>query len=299
MRRRLAVLAPVVVLGAILASLPAAIAHASCAQPQPRAAWTHPADGAVDVPLDARLLVLPTYGDLTVTATVNGAAAATATDSTSDLVQFVLPAMAPGSGHDVVLRLKGTAPGSAWTEQKLHFTAGTAALGPPPGAATIRSHQRSVSDGHLSAACAPLLPAQACHDTGQDTHLRFDAVATGSPAVAWLLGPPGTHADTFVWPASCGLPLVFVRAREDGCFSLRAVDAGGRIGLAGQHCVPFEEAGCSAARTDGPSGLWPVGVAFGLTWLVLRRFRDQGVRTYLLPISATALPKAASQCRCR
>lgn len=250
--------------------LGAAEALASCAQPQPRAAWTFPADGATDVPLDARLLVLPTYGDLTVTATVDGAAAATATESTSDLLQFTLPGLEPGSNHAVVLRLRGSAPDAPWLEQKLQFTVGTASLGPPPGAATVRGHSRTTADGHLSAACAPLLPAQECHDTGEDTHLRFDAVASGSPAVAWLIGPPGAHADTFVWPTACGLPQVKVRAREDGCFSLRAVDAAGRIGLAGQHCVPFEEAGCQAGRTGGRGTAWGL-VAVGLGLVAWRR----------------------------
>lgn len=183
-------------------------AHASCSGPSGRVLWTYPADGAVDVPTNTRLLVTD---DSAGRPKLNGTQLTPDQDGTFDLGE-----LAPNTTYRVTWD-----PMRENTEQ--HAISFTTGAGPSLGSAPASPEPLDVV--RLSPSYyphCPLLGFQGCFDTGAPLRVGFEPV---EDALAWLVEIPSCDGTVrhMVWPAECGPPAV---EAYDGriCASLRATD---------------------------------------------------------------------------
>jgi hypothetical protein len=179
----------------------ARLAWASCAPVEQGLLWSYPANGSVEVPVDADLLV---NGELSGLPTLAGEPLLRIATGVYDL-----GALEPQTRYEV-----------RWDGAAISFTTGDAAAPSPRDPSSDILVTRNPSD---FAPC-PLLPAQGCFDTGQRTWVRFDL----GPALAWVLDVVSCDGRmrTMVWPSSCGAPVV---ESEDRilCVSARTTSGAG------------------------------------------------------------------------
>ena len=123
-------------------------APASCIGPSGRVLWTYPADGAVDVPTNARLLVSDEFGS---TPSLNGQALPVSHDGV-----FELGELAPNTSYRVTWP-----PGLLEVGPAISFTTGA---GPSPQMAPGLPEPLAVTRDRSARSC-PLVPAQGCFDT--------------------------------------------------------------------------------------------------------------------------------------
>lgn len=190
----------------LVALLAGRAALASCIGPSGRVRWTYPADGAVEVPTNARLLAA---GDSPGRPSLNGVLLAPDPDGSFDLGELT-----PHTTYRVTwapLRQDGDG-------QIITFTTGAGpSLEKAPAAPEPLYVRRNPSDYSQ----CPLVGYQGCFDTGAPQRVSF---APGGDALAWLVeGQSCDGTVRMVWPAECGPPVIESYAASI-CVSLRATD---------------------------------------------------------------------------
>lgn len=258
-------------------------ASASCVPPDPAIVWSYPAEGATDVPVDARIFLrLNTYSRPT-SITVNGMVVNWAGAGATVEDMFSPGPLTPNTAY--LVTTTATGPEGPVTLE-LRFTTGTgmAAAVETPVLSNLRlDPYEAPSVPHT---CPAVLEAQDCFDTGQDVVVRADA--TGNPTL-WVLwsypaGDAGPVAPRLLasWPGECGAPsYVTHRDRfemDPSCLRVTAVGANGEISqsnfLCPEELPPMMEAkGCSAGPTSRAPGVACFSAGLALAALGVRRRR--------------------------
>jgi hypothetical protein len=227
-------------------------AHGSCIGPSGLVLWTYPADGAVDVPTNARLHV---SSDGAGSPSLDGQQLPYSADGVFDLGQ-----LAPNTTYQVTwasgLQAEGEGEG-----QSISFTTGAGpALAPAPSVPEPLAVTRD-----RSALPCRLVAPQGCFDTGQRTGVTFEPSTT---PVAWLVESLYCNGSIhrMVWPGECGTPLV---ESEDArvCARLRATD-GVHVSEATQVICSFPQLPRNislATRSDCVGAEFPLRDALTLT----------------------------------
>jgi len=196
-------MAPGLLVG-LAALLAGRLAEASCAGPSGQVLWTYPANGAVDVPTNTRLLVTE---DSAGRPSINGTLLAPDQDGTFDLGE-----LAPNTTYEVVWRPMRV--GS--TAQSISFTTGG---GPSLDAAPPVQEPLAVTRAGNVSSCR--LAPRGCFDTGRNAVAFWPKTAP----VAWLVESQDCRGDIqrMIWPGECGAPTIeTLDARV--CARLRATD---------------------------------------------------------------------------
>ncbi|HEY0708985.1 MAG TPA: Ig-like domain-containing protein [Polyangia bacterium] len=222
---------------ALVAARPA---EAGCAPPQPALHWTHPADGAEDVPTDTGIWILPRAQSLT----LNGVALTSANGRL-----FQPDSLLPNTTYTVEVSSSLPPP----TVLRFSFTtgAGPRDIAPPkPPTATSRFLDERPA---LSPACQAILTGRDCFDTPPYQHLTFDVPER---PLFWLIrqlpGPlsqssspsssPSSPSPRQLfeaeWPAACGAPVVFGKINRDDCHELVAFNERGESTTSPPVCTP-------------------------------------------------------------
>ncbi len=206
-------------------------ARASCLAPQPGLLWSYPANGAIDVPVDADLFV---SGDLYGLPTLAGEPLPRIAIGVYDLGR-----LAPQTRYEV--RGEGAV---------IAFTTGGAASPLP----REPSSDVLVTRNPIDFASCPLLLPQGCFDTGQRTWVRFDV----GPAMVWLLDVVSCDGTVrqMVWPSVCGAPVV---ESEDRilCVSARSTNGAGFSESTGVICSAPDVPPGTLPRSSTCQGAWP------------------------------------------
>jgi hypothetical protein len=184
-RRGLPSLALATVLGCFVTALPRA-APASCAPPASTVLWSYPENGAVEVPLDADLLV---SGDVGGSATLNGAP---------------LTLLEPGM-YDLGVLEPETRYEVAWSTAVIAFETGTQRAN--PGSLDLEGNPLELTRDPVLSDCPLTLP-QGCFDTGPPARVQFEPPVG---ALAWLVDVQQCDGSsrTVLWPSGCGAPVVW------------------------------------------------------------------------------------------
>jgi hypothetical protein len=206
-------------------------AQASCLSPERGLLWSYPANGAIDVPVDADLFVngelygLPTLADAPLPRIATGV--------------YDLGRLVPQTRYEV-----------RWDGAVIAFTTGDAASPLP----REPSSDVLVTRNPFDFTRCPLLLPQGCFDTGQHTSVRFDV---GS-AVAWLLDVVSCDGTVrqMVWPSGCGGPVV---ESEDRilCVSARGTGGAGFSETTGVICSAPDVPAGALPRSSACQGAWP------------------------------------------
>lgn len=206
-------------------------ARASCLAPEPGLLWSYPANGAIEVPIDA---------DLFVTGELYGA---------PTLAGEPLPRMATGV-YDLGPLVPQTRYEVRWDGAVIAFTTGDRASPLPrePAADVL------VTRNPIAFAGCPLVLPQGCFDTGQHTSVRFDA----GLAMAWLLDVVSCDGTVrqMVWPSGCGAPVVESEERIL-CVSARSTSGAGFSGATGVICSAPDVSPGTLPRSSACQGAWP------------------------------------------
>jgi len=201
MKRGLAIAS---LIASALASPPA---RASCAPPPPELVWSYPADGQAAVPTNATIWILLPNWTQPATISLDGAEVPVNGFGFGYVPEQPL---SPNSPHQVTFRATPARVQPA-VELTIHFTtgAGPADATPSPTPAVLWASASTTRD--LTPTCERVLDAMECFDTGPRFHLIF---TTEAMPLLWIIesvGSDSTAAPWFeLWPASCGLPEVFV-----------------------------------------------------------------------------------------
>jgi hypothetical protein len=258
-------------------------ASASCVPPDPAIVWSYPAEGATDVPVDARIFLrLNTYSRPS-SITVNGVVVNSAGAGATVEDMFSPGPLTPNTAYLVTTTATGPE-GPVTLELRFTTGTGTAAAVETPVLSNLRlDPYEAPSVPHT---CPAVLEAQDCFDTGQDVVVRADA--TGNPTM-WVLwsypaGDAGPVAPRLLasWPGECGAPsYVTHRDRfemDPSCLRVTAVGANGEISqsnfLCPEELPPMMEAkGCSAGPTSRAPGVACFSAGLALAALGVRRRR--------------------------
>ena len=210
--------------------------------------WTHPSDGAIDVPTNTQLLVTgESYG----APSLNGVRLAPGASGV-----FSLGELEPHTLYQV------TWDESVPASEAFSFTTGGGpSMAPAPD---ISSSVEVTRNPAREGVHCPLVTSEGCFDTGPPARVLFDA---GAAPVAWIV--ESLSCEGFVrqrvWPAQCGLPLL---EREDRivCARLQASDGVHLSAATELICsAPQLAANVSLARSSGCIGAWPPEAALTLT----------------------------------
>jgi hypothetical protein len=180
-------------------------ASASCLPPEGRVLWTYPANGAVDVPTNAQLLVSDEAGR---TPSLDGKVLPASGEGVFDL-----GALEPNTTYQVTWPSGFQEVGAS-----LSFTTGAGpSFEPPPGV----PEPVAVTRDPAVPSCR-LVASQGCFDTGVRAGVGFKPSET---PVAWLVESLYCRRDSrrMVWPSECGAP--FIQSEDPRvCVRLRATD---------------------------------------------------------------------------
>jgi hypothetical protein len=223
------------VAGAAVAALvltPAHSAQADCAVPAPSVVWSSPAAGAVDVPVDADLLILTERIDL---------ASAEATLFIGGLIElplqagsplpghFDLPELEPNQAHTIVLHPEQGSPIT------IGFTTGQRRASSEGGALGLISiSQEPYAPGLIEEGlCHDVLFRDSCFDTGIP-FLQTVEVEAGSVAEHSLWAIETVRLDfeeSYIqsWPAVCGSPRQWGTLPSDAQYRLYNIGESGAI----------------------------------------------------------------------
>jgi hypothetical protein len=233
------------------------VARASCSSPAFEVLWAYPADGDVDVPVNAQLWLLTSSWSSSEMITLNGEPVIGTMQSFGS--QVIDPGLLQAD-TDYVLELRFFV-GS--TDERVVTIAFHTASEPAEAVSA------SQAVGHTSATgsyeghpCEEVVSAQDCFDTGQDTLLTVST--EDDDALGWVieLEGRGTRA---VWPARCGDPSLYSYADSvlHGCLLVRKIGPGGLLSEATQYCPeghipsdaavpePRDDASVPVGQTDG------------------------------------------------
>jgi hypothetical protein len=231
--------------------------------------WSHPGNGAQEVPIDA---------DLFVNGQLNGS---------PSLAGVPLPRIAAGV-YDLGPLEPQTSYEIRWEGAAIVFTTGSAtAPAPREPASDVR-----VTRNPVDFAGCPLVPPQGCFDTDQHTAVRFDA----GPALAWRVDVRSCDGSVrqMLWPSACGVPVVESEDRIV-CASSSSTQGAGFSEPSGVVCsvpdVPLD----TIPRNSGCLAAWPPEGALTLA-------ADDGVTLGSLggpvtsPDEPSAQPEPAAGC---
>jgi len=209
----------------------ASSARASCDGPQFGLLWSYPANGAVDVPIDADLFVT---GQLGGPLTLDGEP---------------LPIIAPGvydlGRLEPLTRYEVRSEGPV-----IAFTTGEeAAFAPRAPQSDVRLTRNPVDYRRC-----PIVLDQGCFDTGNRTSVRFDAGA----GIAWLLEVTtcGAPPRQLLWPGVCGPPVIDSEDRIV-CASARSTNGNGFSESTGVICSAPDVPPGTLPRSSSCTGAWP------------------------------------------
>jgi hypothetical protein len=252
----------------------AAPTSARCTQPEPSIVWSHPAQGATDVPTNTDLWIMPTGWGGPPRVSRQG----------SELPRAELP-----FGYD----LGELPPNSEITLQvevdgeplELAFTTASGPSAADPGAAPGAVTATSSPNYALSELCQAALNSQDCFDTGQNTYHEF--TPTGH-AVGWLVASNTALHSVNLWPGECGAPRLFDYDYNSPCVVLSGIDASGATHAGERVCVTSQGEsddaertvpawGCALPRAQGAG--WGAGWALSLLG-VLGRWRTARSRRH-------------------
>jgi hypothetical protein len=283
----------VLLIAAVACAGLARVANAMCIAPKPAVLWSYPSAGADDVPTDAVFWFVVTSHAPRVE--LNGETLQVSSESSPvfDAVAVDPGPLAPDS--DFVLRLEFDA------APKLEIPFHTASADKSaPAEPTVRGDHETpgLSPTH---ACADVISAQGCFDTGQDATIELD-IAPGTDAIAWLV-----HTDVgenTLWPATCGMPALVVHSTFGiGCADIQAVGKGGALSETTRYCMEGGEnvptlgtsggAGSTGAASNAGAGS-DVEVNKGCSVIAVRSNRERA-RSYALCV----LPLLALRARRR
>jgi hypothetical protein len=190
-------------LSLLFASRPA---HAQCGAAAPAIVWSYPAAGQGDVPTNARVWLLTSFGRQPREVTIDGV---TVRQSGVDFSYVPDQPFTPNAPHQVTVTYPGVAP------LTIDFTTGAGPVDLPAPDFPLTRWATPLPTRTLSAQCQAALSAMSCFNAGEDTHLVF---ATEGTPLAWLIERvPLNDTDPrelHLWPAGCGLPEVFARAAD-------------------------------------------------------------------------------------
>jgi hypothetical protein len=231
------------------------MAHASCTSPALEVLWAYPADGDVDVPVNAQLWVLTSSWRSSEMITLNGEPVTGGMQSSGS--QVIDPGLLEAD-TDYVLELRFFV-GSA-DEQVVTIAFHTA--GEPAEAASASQtigHTRATGryDNH---ACADVISAQGCFDTGQNTLITV--LTDDDDALGWVIEfeERGWSA---VWPARCGDPSLYSYADNMflRCLLVQKIGPGGLLSEATKYCVDQKDGGFVNPLDSGMTGMNGGGTA--------------------------------------
>ena len=187
-------------------------AHAICDIPPPSILWSSPAEGAVEVPIDADLLLVTRSVYLNVAqVTLVGGGTERALPAASALPNhFDLGALEPD--RDYTVRITQEA-----NTLELHFTTGRVPAPSAAGELLLRSVNRD-PEASLPELCSDVLRADTCYDTDPPSLYAFEVDDSPAPVGAdtlWLVErmvlDPDPNVDYSLpfrpWPAACGTPM--------------------------------------------------------------------------------------------
>lgn len=261
-------------------------ASASCVPPDPAIVWSYPAEGATDVPVDARIFLrLNTYSRPT-SITVNGVVVSWAGPGSAVEDMFSPGPLTPNTAYLVTTTATGPE-GPVTLELRFTTGTGTAAALETPVLSNLRLD--SYEAPSVPHTCPAVLEAQDCFDTGQDAVVRADA--TGNATMWMLWSYPARDAGPIAprllaaWPGECGAPsYVTHRDRfeaDPACLRVTAVGANGETResnfLCPEEYPPIMAAsGCSAGSSGRGVGVGSLAALAALTTLAARRRRRRG-----------------------
>jgi hypothetical protein len=195
-------------------------AHANCSLAPTSIVWSSPAEGAVDVPIDADLLLVTESVYLPIAQiTLVGEGTERALEAASALPNhFDLGELAADGAYTVMIK-QGPEQGTKSVE--LHFTTGHRRAPSAEGEVLLRSVSLDIpSESPAPELCSAVLYADTCYDTGLPGLYAFDVDANPSPVGAeslWMMEltirdrkPGADYGLEFKpWPAACGVPIAF------------------------------------------------------------------------------------------
>lgn len=226
-----------------LAVLPSS-GHADCLTAEPMLLWSYPADGDVEVPINAQVWILSTLAALAspTLVSLNGetltpaAAEASATQISRRSLHFVPSELAVNTRYTlrVVYAQVGSRAGHTF---ELNFTTGSA-YATTGRAARVAARSVEATEESRSEPCAELRAVQGCFDTIEANPPQVHRLdLRPSDAIAWFVRtnqPDGS----ILWPSSCGAPRLLLRdALPDECFFVRAVARGGLPEPESRYCA--------------------------------------------------------------
>ena len=208
-------------------------ALAVCARPQEGIIWSYPAEGATDVPTDARLFILMNQfnGLLRHPVVVNGELLNLDPNDTALGINLHLQ---PNQAYVIELPPLGHP-----SPPTLRFTTGATAAPDSPPAPPVVDRATALQDRVLSSTCLNALFLGTCFDIGRPEHLVLE---TRSRPLFFALdqSQPGAPPHTIIWPAECGAPEVFGWGGScAGRFRITAVGPTGQSASADFICEPL------------------------------------------------------------
>jgi MYXO-CTERM domain-containing protein len=198
------------IVGVALLLMTAHSAWARCALPDPSVVWSSPAAGAVDVPVDADLLILTETIDpasTEVTLLVDGLIELPLEAGSALPGHYDLPELEPNQAQTIVLRPEGGTPIT------IGFTTGERRASDEGGALDLVdvSQQQYAQELVESGLCSDVLFRNTCFDTGIPWLQTF-AIDAGAAPVAeaslWAIETLSIGLEPWLqfWPAACGTP---------------------------------------------------------------------------------------------
>lgn len=195
-------------------------ASADCLWPPPSVVWSSPAAGAVDVPVDADLLILTESIDLAsaeLSIFGDGLIEMPLEPGSALPGHYALPELEPNQAHTIAIR-----PTFESAPITLEFTTGERRQAPREGALGLES----VSVDHYASGvvepgfCTDVLFRDSCFDTGVPPLQTFEvdfgleppgehslwAIETVYDAEAFAYLPEADRTRFTPWPAACGAP---------------------------------------------------------------------------------------------
>ncbi|HEY1097336.1 MAG TPA: hypothetical protein VGF99_00350, partial [Myxococcota bacterium] len=201
----------------LLTAIVAVDARADCGIDDPAVVWSSPADGDVDVPVDTKLWIVPSFANTPIAVTVDDVALdVAAAERVGNALVFAVESLGADSDHvvDIAFDDVNAPDGEADVVERIAFRTGSASVGVPAAprlASVVGTTTRALSD-----ACRAVLDATGCSDEGQDTHV-VGAVDAADDTIGWLVTPTDAQGRTtggpVFWPATCGDPEYFDVAR--------------------------------------------------------------------------------------
>lgn len=230
-------LEPMTAACAIAATLMHGDARADCIAPPFELLWMYPADGDTEVPVNAHFWVLTTAWGSEATYTLNSEPLTGAPQSYRGQVIDPGP-LEPDT--DYLLELRFDSAGVSVTIDFHTQTAEAAAASAPEALGHTTAMQ------YRDHACADVISAQDCFDTGQDTLLTVQTQADDD-ALGWLIKREGRELGA-VWPSRCGDPSLYDHSASllQECVLVSKIGAGGLLSEPTQYC-PAEHAMSDAA----------------------------------------------------